>query len=289
MEKVIQLLKSFNFTESESKVYISLLKNGAGTGYEISKNSAVPRSKVYNILEILMEKGCIVVSKQTNPVHYSAVPIEEFIENIKSNVNDSLTEVKKELKSYNQTMDLENFWYIRGYKNIFNKCKLLLSEAKSEVYVQVWKEDINHIIEELRAVEERLERSVIILYSTNHDYQVPLTNYYKHGFEEEKLQESGGRWINIVVDSKEILFGHIQNDKNAEVIWTQSTPMVFLAKENIIHDAYCLRLIDAMGKDAKKQFGNELKGIRSIFNQKNVKKDKQNDSCDDYTDPGGPD
>lgn len=271
MEKVIQLLKSFNFTESETKVYISLLKNGTGTGYEISKQSSVPRSKVYNVLEILMEKGCVVVSKQTNPVNYSAVPIDEFIKNIKSNVDDNLAEVKKELTSYNQTMDLETLWYIRGYKNIFNKCRHLLNEAKTDVYVQVWKEDIEHIIHELREVEERLDQSVIILYSTTHDYDVALANYYKHGFEEEKLQDSGGRWINIVVDSREMIFGHIQNDKNAEVIWTQSIPMVFLAKENISHDAYCLKLIDALGEDAKRQFGDELKGIRSIFKKKHKK------------------
>ncbi|WP_240968219.1 TrmB family transcriptional regulator [Paenibacillus aquistagni] len=268
MEKVIQLLKSFHFTESETKVYISLLKNGPGTGYEISKQSSVPRSKVYNTLEILIDKGCVVVSKQQNPVNYSAVPIDEFIGNIRSSMDDNLAEVKQELTSYNQTMDLETLWYIQGYKNIFNKCRHLLKEAVSDVYVQVWKEDIDYILDELQEVETRLNQSVIILYSTNHDYDVPLSNYYKHGFEKEKLKESGGRWINIVVDSKEMLFGHIQNEKNAEVIWTQSVPMVFLAKENIRHDAYCLKLIDALGDDAKRQFGDELMEIRSIFKNK---------------------
>ncbi len=265
MSKIIQLLKNFNFTESETKVYISLLKNGSGTGYEISKNSSVPRSKVYNILEMLIDKGCVIVSKQTNPLNYSAVPINEFIENIKFNVQDNLSAVKEELKSYKQTMDLESLWYIKGYKNIFNKCKHIINKAKHEVYVQVWKEDIEHIINELSRVETRLDHVVIILYSSNHDYNINLQHYYKHGFEEEKLKESGGRWINIVVDAKEMIFGHIQNEKNAEVIWTQSTPMVFLAKENTSHDAYCLKLIDSLSEEAKREFGAGLKGIRNIY------------------------
>lgn len=265
MDKILNLLKSFNFTESESKVYIALLKNGAGTGYEISKNSSVPRSKVYNILEMLMDKGCVLVSKQTNPVNYSAIPIDEFIGNIKSNVDQNLLEVKKELISYNQTMDLDNIWYIRGYNNIFNKCKHLLSQAQEEIYVQVWKEDIHNIYDELKFMEKRLDKIVIILYSTNNDYDIELKNFYKHGFEKNKLEESGGRWINIVVDSKEVIYGHIQNDKNAEVIWTQSTPMVFLSKENIRHDAYCLKLIEALEDSAKVKFGNELQGVRDIF------------------------
>lgn len=268
MEKIVQLLKTFNFTESETKVYVSLLQHGSGTGYEISKQSSVPRSKVYNILEILMDKGCVVVSKQTSTLKYSAIPIKEFITNIKHHVNENLALVENELTSYNKTMDLDSMWYIRGYENILNKCRHLLNNAQKEVLVQVWREDIDFIIEDLQAVESRLEHSVIILYSTNHDYNVDLQNHYNHGFEEEKLKESGGRWINIVIDSKEMIFGHIQNPKNAEVIWTQSIPMVFLAKENISHDAYCLKLIDAMGDAAKDQFGNELKGIRSIFKKK---------------------
>lgn len=265
MEKIIHLLKSFHFTESETKVYIAMLKHGSGTGYEISKWSSVPRSKVYNILETLMDKGCAVVSKQTNPLHYSAVPMGELIENIRSSVEEDLAAVQSELASFNQTMDLETLWYIRGYSNIFSKCRHLLAQAQSDVYIQVWREDLPYILEELQAVEQRLAKTVIILYSTDHDYDVPLQYYYRHGFEEEKLAESGGRWLNMVIDSKEVLFGHIQNSKNAEVIWTRSLPMVFLAKENISHDAYCLKLIDALDEDAKEQFGKELQGIRSIF------------------------
>jgi sugar-specific transcriptional regulator TrmB len=265
VDKIINLLKSFNFTESESKVYISLLKNGSGTGYEISKNSSVPRSKVYNILEMLIHRGCVVVSKHTNPVNYSAVPVDEFIDNIKMDVEQSLGDIKTELLNYNQPIDLDNMWYIREYQNIFNKCRHLLNSAKTDVYIQVWKEDIHNIYEELKHVQERLDKVVIILYSASNDYEVDLKSYYRHGFEQKMLEESGGRWINIVVDSKEVIYGHIQNEKNAEIIWTESTPMVFLAKENIRHDAYCLKLIEALDEDTKNKFGNGLLGIREIF------------------------
>ena len=53
MIKLINTLKEFKFTESEAKVYISLLQNGPCTGYELSKVSGVARSKIYNILVYL--------------------------------------------------------------------------------------------------------------------------------------------------------------------------------------------------------------------------------------------
>ena len=40
----------------ETRVYTTLLEKGNLTGYEVSKISGVPRSKVYNILEKLLKK-----------------------------------------------------------------------------------------------------------------------------------------------------------------------------------------------------------------------------------------
>ncbi|WP_251862581.1 helix-turn-helix domain-containing protein [Clostridium sp. Marseille-Q2269] len=271
MENLLSLLKKFGFTESETKVYIALLKNGPGTGYEISKNSSVPRSKVYNILEILMDKGCIVVSKKEKPINYAPIPVEEFIENIKHHTSAILDEVKVELENCNSKIDLDQMWYIRGYENIFSKCRNMIDNAKNDVYIQVWKEDLKEVETEIKMAEEELSKILIILYSMNQDYTSEIKNYYRHGFEKDKLEEIGGRWITLVVDSNEMVFGHIQSEKNAEVIWTKSASMVFLAKENITHDAYCLRLIESLGDTLKDKFGDNLEGVRNIFENLKIK------------------
>lgn len=265
MDKLLTSLKKFGFTESETKVYVALLQNGSGTGYEISKNSSVPRSKVYNILEILVLKGCVIVSKEDKLVKYAAIPVDELIANIKYNMDTVIEDIKGELYTYNNKVDSNEIWYIRGYENIFNKCRHMISNAKKEVYIQVWGEDLSEIEAELSVIEEKLQDVVMILYSMQHDYSSKVKNFYKHGFEESKFQEIGGRWISLVVDSTEMIFGNIQHEKNAEIIWTQSSPIVFLAKENIKHDAYCLKLIDSLGDDLKVKFGEDLSGVRKIF------------------------
>lgn len=265
MDNLTNLLKNFGFTESETKVYQALLKYGPETGYEASKNSSVPRSKIYNILENLINKGCVVVTKRDKPVNYAAVAADELIEKIRHNVDGILDEVKLELENYDNKIDMEQVWHIKGYDNIFAKCRSILASAEEEIYIQIWKDDIKEIENELIIKEKELQEFITILYSMDQDYEVGLKNFYKHGFEKEKLSETGGRWLTLVVDSKEMMFGNIQNEKNAEVIWTQSSPMIFLAKENIKHDAYCLRLIEKLGESAKDKFGKDLEGIRDIF------------------------
>lgn len=56
METIIQIMKKYHFSEMETLVYTTLLEQDKLTGYEISKKSGVPRSKVYNILEKLLKK-----------------------------------------------------------------------------------------------------------------------------------------------------------------------------------------------------------------------------------------
>lgn len=265
MEKTISLLKKFDFTESESRVYISLLENGASTGYEISKLSSVPRSKVYNVLEALIEKGVVVSAKHTKPIYYNAIPIDEFIKNIKHDFNENLNAIHKELKTFEHKVNLDFMWYIRGYENIFNKCRNLIKQTKEELYLQIWKEDLDLVYEDLKSLDDKNIKSLVILYSEKHDYATDLRNCYMHGFEEEKVKEIGGRWITLVSDSKEVVFGYIRNTKNAEVIWTESIPLVFLAKEYVKHDAYCLRVLDHLQGAAKDVFGENLGSVRNVF------------------------
>lgn len=76
--KEISLLNKLGLTDSEAKVYLALLRNGSASGYEASKISAVPRSKIYNILESLTIKGYIIYAEEENNNRYAAVPIDEI-------------------------------------------------------------------------------------------------------------------------------------------------------------------------------------------------------------------
>lgn len=69
---LVKKMKQFGYTESETNIYLSLVENGSMTGYEVSKKSGVPRSKVYNNLETLVKKGVVLVNK-SEPKIYSAI------------------------------------------------------------------------------------------------------------------------------------------------------------------------------------------------------------------------
>jgi sugar-specific transcriptional regulator TrmB len=58
-DNLIFLLKPFGLTEEESKIYLNLLKNNSSTALSISRNINMGRTKVYRILDKLIEKQLV--------------------------------------------------------------------------------------------------------------------------------------------------------------------------------------------------------------------------------------
>ena len=51
------ILKKIGLTDNEIKIYVTLLKIGSSTAYEISQKTGIYRVHVYDKLEQLMDKG----------------------------------------------------------------------------------------------------------------------------------------------------------------------------------------------------------------------------------------
>ena len=75
---LLAILKSLLFTEYEAKAYVALLKNSPATGYAVAKNSGVPRSKIYEVLNNMIQRGDVLVSPG-NPPFYRAIPPKSLI------------------------------------------------------------------------------------------------------------------------------------------------------------------------------------------------------------------
>lgn len=266
MENIISLMKKYNFTEYETKVYIALLQTGNATGYEVSKLSSVPRSKVYNTLADLSKKG-LVLSSQGDQVLYSAVPVDEFVNSLKRDVKSDMDALKLSLNQYRHTNEEKReIWNIEGYDNVINKAKSLLSRAESELFVQIWKEDIDdEMLSLLQDAQNRIDKFIVILFSQSGNYTIDLKRCYPHHFEEEKLHETKSRWMNIVINSDEMLMSSVYNHTMANAITTKNEPMVFLSREYIVHDAYTARILRDLDEKSREFFGPDLKKVRDVF------------------------
>ena len=70
----------FGLTRQESTIYLTLLSDGALTGYEVAKRTGISRSNTYTALACLVDKGAARLVEGT-PVRYMPVAAEEFGDN----------------------------------------------------------------------------------------------------------------------------------------------------------------------------------------------------------------
>ncbi|MFN1909277.1 TrmB family transcriptional regulator [Clostridioides difficile] len=115
MDNIINELQNIGFTKYESQIYISLLKESPLTGYEISKLSGVPQSKVYENITKLLNNN-IIINVGTDPIKYIPINPNELLKNKKKEFDNSMDNLKNSLRILNKNKSVEYVLNIKGEK-----------------------------------------------------------------------------------------------------------------------------------------------------------------------------
>ena len=124
-ESIQDILEKIGLTRNEIKVYIALLDLGESSVGGIIKKSGVASSKVYELLDKLMEKGLVSTHIEANTKHFKAVNplrIKEYIETkIKEfkeeekDLDNLLPSLVSRFESKKKETEVELF---KGYKGV---------------------------------------------------------------------------------------------------------------------------------------------------------------------------
>ncbi|SEQ49300.1 Sugar-specific transcriptional regulator TrmB [Ignavigranum ruoffiae] len=266
---IINLMKQFDFSESETKVYLTLLQNGILSGYETARLSGVARSKVYEVLANLVSKGVVRVNNQDKVSYYQAESSEFLIEKLRLNTEKALHDLSLATNFFQPNEFNDQLWHMSDYQAILLKTQQMIEQAEEEILLHIWVEDLTDQIQEILLRKEKSGlKIVIILFDLDKKYTFSkkMKNCYIHGFEEEKLEERHQtRWINLAVDNQEMIYASIKDCLTAEATYTSNKSFVFFSREYVQHDAYCLRIEEKAMPELKAIFGENLIGIRDIF------------------------
>jgi len=83
-----ELLRNIGLTESEIKVYLALLELGSTTKGPIVDKSRVASSKIYELLEKLIQKGLVSYVLKSGVKYFEASPPKRILDYVKEKEND---------------------------------------------------------------------------------------------------------------------------------------------------------------------------------------------------------
>lgn len=94
---VLDALKSIGLNLYERKIFVALLAKGVATAAEVSEIANVPRSRSYDILESLADKG-FVMMQPSKPIRYVALAPKEALERTKESMKRKHDEVLERIE-----------------------------------------------------------------------------------------------------------------------------------------------------------------------------------------------
>ncbi|MBT2700964.1 TrmB family transcriptional regulator [Bacillus sp. ISL-40] len=261
-ETIFETLKNLNFTEYEAKAYLTLLEESPLTGYAVAKNSGVPRSRIYEVLDSLAIRGDILVSPGNTP-QYTPVPAKELIKNRRRKAEENLELAEKSLAEFERSAnDRENIWNITGRNEILDKVKACISSATKRILLEVWKEEFEELDSELRQAAKRGVNVTIIAYG---EIVSDFANVYLHYMGHEITEEYGGRWIVISGDDSEVVAGIVSLGEDSRAAWTMHVGLVMPITEVMIHDLYLMEIMEKHRELLEESFGKNLVNLRHKF------------------------
>ncbi len=110
--EVLDTLKSIGLNLYERKIFVALLAKGVATAAEVSEIANVPRSRSYDVLESLAEKGFVVV-QPSKPIKYVALKPTEALERTKESMKKKYEEMVERIDRLSNSKiltELENIY-----------------------------------------------------------------------------------------------------------------------------------------------------------------------------------
>lgn len=243
MKDIVDNLCKLYFTKLEAQIYVTLIKEGALSGYQIAKKINISRSSVYSALEPMYEKGMVLCLSEGTQIYSAQNPVTLF-RKLKREYSENANKAEEVLKKYFSQDFEEKLVNLKGYETVVENAREVLRSAEKEVLInsdfniQLFKDDI---------LELRKKGVRIILFSfPNLNCQNLDIEYFTRN--EKYCKDNLGTRIMLVADCKLTLVADTYKERGTWLgTLTNNTLITSIVSEHILHDIYILKTEEKYG------------------------------------------
>jgi len=234
-ENTRNALREMGLNAYEIDAYIVLLEGGQMTAMEISQEAKVPYSKMYEVLNLLKEKGWIK-SSESRPFKYYPVPPLEATRFTKLRLEDkylnwenTVAEALQPLYEKRELVERPDMLILRGQQAVLTKLEEVLKKATMEIVIAApeFAKPVIAMAEPLLGSGLKKTVSVKLMAAGKKEDWLFIKKY--PGLNELRIRDhmfGGG----IIADGKEAML-LLGEDKPSLVIWSNHVGLIGFARE----------------------------------------------------------
>lgn len=231
----IENLKKLGLTSYEARSYITLTSLISATADEISSHTKIPKSKIYNSLKSLANKGFIEI-QQERPLIYTANPPLEILKKQKEELDNEIDELIDKLNSNYQSKIIQNpapIWKINGIEDIIEKEIDMINRANHTIFMRIGFLFENELDQLLDALKRKSIKIKVVL-----PMKWESKNEIAKKFEEEGIETYFKNLPPVkmmICDSREMLHIYARFDEKNKVIPDSAISILNLYEDVVKH------------------------------------------------------
>ncbi len=163
---ILDALKGIGMNLYERKIYLAILAKGIATAGEVSSIAKVPRSRSYDILESLADKGFVVL-QPSKPIKYVALEPKDALERVKHNLE------KKHMETQERIDKLSNSPILAEMENVYKQGLSLVQPFEMTGTIK-GKDAVN---QHMRAVFKKAKGKITIVTTKNSHSDLHVSHY----------------------------------------------------------------------------------------------------------------
>jgi sugar-specific transcriptional regulator TrmB len=242
-QKVMDSLRSIGLNLYERRLWVALLARGTATAGELSEIAKVPRSRTYDVLQSLADKGFVII-QTSKPLKYVAVAPSEALERAKAKLKEELESKIERIETLKQSeiiQELNNLFEkglqlvspeemtgaLKGKVSVLQQLESMINSANKRVDIITTPEGLKEIFSNsLDTLKKAKKRGVKIRIAAKIDESCSdVIKAISEVAEVRKLKEElpiSGRFY--IVDDQQIIFGLTEevHDTQHIAIWSKS-------------------------------------------------------------------
>lgn len=246
----------------EAKAYISLLRLGPLTGYQLSKNAGINSSKIYGLLQRLIDRRFVVAS-DTQPVRYFPCTPEELLDSIKSDLGASIGSLESSLRAIAKKEKTDDLiaWNTTGRADVMRRAKHIIGQSHENIFLALWPKELPSLRSCLRESEKRGVKLHVVIYGST---SFRRGTVYFHRPSDYPYRERKERRFILTSDHNGALIANFGSNGEGNGLWTQNPGLVNVFRDFVIHEIYIIRIEAAFPEEIEKCFGKNWERIRTL-------------------------